>query len=170
MAAALGDRTLALVMFGYGVVCWITLGSVVLARLFNQPALPVPLRPTVAIELAPPVVAGVAWLRLDGGRVDTVALGLAGYALPMALVQVRLVPLLRGVPFGPGWWALSFPYAAACAYTLQLLAHDRVPGLRAWTWVLLAVVTSGAALLVGRTVAALVRGRFLPTEPGGVAA
>jgi hypothetical protein len=31
----------------------------------------------------------------------------------MLLVQVRLIPLYRRAPFGPGYWAFSFPLAAA---------------------------------------------------------
>ena len=165
LSAGFGDHTLAQVMFGYGTVCWIVLGSIILTRLFTQPALPVPLRPTLAIELAPPVVAGIAWYRVNGGQVDPIALGLAGYALLMAMVQVRLVPFYRTVPFGPGWWAFSFPYAATAAYAIQWTATGRTTASAAWTWPLLALVTAGAALLVGRTVAALAGGRFLPVLP-----
>jgi len=166
IAAALsegfGHRSLARLMFGYGTVCWIVLGSIILTRLFTQPALPVGLRTTLAIEVAPPVVAGIAWFRINGGRVDPVALGLAGYALLMAMVQLRLVPLYRTLPFGPGWWAFSFPYAAAAAYSLQWLSAEHVAGERAWTWALLTLVTVAATGLAWRTVAALAGDRFLP--------
>lgn len=79
-------------MLGLGGTCWIVLGSIVILRLVSQPPLPPPLRPTLAIELAPPVVAGSAWFAIDGGRADPVALLLAGFAILMALVQLRLVP------------------------------------------------------------------------------
>jgi tellurite resistance protein len=78
VAAELGHRDLAELLFGYGMVCWLVLGSILLTRLFTQPLLPTPLLPTIAIEVAPPVVAGNAWFLLNGGRVDAVALGLAG--------------------------------------------------------------------------------------------
>ena len=60
-SAAMGYDQLAMLMFGYGMVCWLVLGSILLLRLFTQPSLPTPLIPTMAIELAPPVVAGSAW-------------------------------------------------------------------------------------------------------------
>lgn len=169
LSAGFGDRSLARAMFGYGTVCWIVLGSIILTRLFTQPALPVPLRTTIAIEMAPPVVAGIAWFGINGGHVDAIALGLAGYALLMAMVQIRLIPLFRTVPFGPGWWAFSFPYAATVAYAFQWLSAERVTAAHTWTWALLALVTAGAAVLAGRTVLALVGDRFLlpaaPTTP-----
>lgn len=162
VSADFAGRQLTQLLFGYGFVCWIVLGSIILTRLFTRPALPVPLRPTLAIELAPPVIAGMAWFAINGGQVDPIALGLAGYAVLMAMVQLRLLPFYRAVPFGPGSWAYSFPFAAAIAYLLQWLAAEDVAVGGLWTWALLAVVTTGAAALVGCTIAALVGRRFLP--------
>ena len=53
------------------------LGSIIAQRLYVVPALPPPLLPTIAIELAPPVVAGNSWFAINGGRVDTPAAILA---------------------------------------------------------------------------------------------
>ena len=168
-AAKLGHRSLAELMFGYGAVCWIVLGSIILTRLFTQPRLPTALIPTIAIELAPPVVAGSGWFLINGARVDAVALGLAGYALLMALVQVRLVPLFRTVPFGPPWWSFSFSYAAAVAYAIRWLTVSHPPGQDAWIGALLAAATAAIAVVGARTVLALRAGRFLPvtTAPTG---
>jgi tellurite resistance protein len=116
----------------------------------------------MAIQMAPPVVAGTAWFAIDGGRVDGLALALAGYALLMAMVQVRLVPLFRTAPFGPGWWAFSFSYAAVFLDALHWLAVEHVDHATAWAWLLLAVVTTAVGALAVRTVAAVSHGRFLP--------
>jgi tellurite resistance protein len=161
-SAALGHRTLAMVMLGYGVICWVILGTIVLLRLFTSPPLPLPLRPTIAIEVAPPVVAGNAWFLLNGGRIDAIAAGLAGYAVLMVLVQLRLIPVYRRVPFGPGWWAFSFSYAAAFTMSVNWLAAGRVPGQTVWTAAALAVLTLGVAALAVPTVRRLVRGTYLP--------
>jgi tellurite resistance protein len=165
VAAGLGLTGLATLMFGYGLVCWLVLGSIVLARLFTQPMLPVVLRPTLAIELAPPAVAGNAWFALHDGRVDAVAWMIAGYGLLMLLVQVRLVPLYRAVPFGPGFWSFAFSYLQAFTVGLHWLAAEHVPGRSALAWLVLAVTTAGVLLLVVRSVVALVQGTFLPRVP-----
>ncbi|MEV4348240.1 hypothetical protein AB0J83_27605 [Actinoplanes sp. NPDC049596] len=170
-SAALGHRTLAMVMFGYGTICWMILGAIILLRLFTAPALPPPLRPTIAIEVAPPVVAGNAYFLMNGGRIDAVAAGLAGYAVLMVLVQLRLIPVYRRVPFGPGWWAFSFSYAAAFTVAVNWLAAGRVPDRTSWTVVLLAVLTLGIAALSVPTVRRLVAGTYMPVpgEPREVA-
>ncbi|HEX8767950.1 MAG TPA: hypothetical protein VF714_06240 [Jatrophihabitans sp.] len=54
------------------------------------------------------MVAGSAWFAINGAQPGALALGLAGYAVLMALVQLRLIPVSRRVPFGPGWWSFSF--------------------------------------------------------------
>ena len=161
-AAGFAQHSLALGMFGYGVLCWMVLGSIVFARLFTQPRLPPALQGTLAIELAPPVVAGLAWFGINGGRADPVAFVLAGYASLMGLVQIRLIPLYRRLPFGPGWWAFSFPYAAATVYGIRWLAMERVAAMAQWTWALLAAITDGIVFLIVRTAIALRRHRFLP--------
>ena len=166
-SATLGYASLARVMFGYGSICWLVLGSILLQRLFTQPRLPVPLLPTMAIEVAPPVVAGVAWFDINGGSADGVALGLAGYAGLMVLVQLRLVPLYRTVPFGPAWWAFSFSYAAVFVDAIRWLGATHVSHGHTWSYLLLAVVSGAVLALVLRTAVALARGGFLPRRAAG---
>ncbi|MFE2823432.1 TDT family transporter [Streptomyces sp. NPDC059271] len=164
-AAVFGWTRLAELMFGYGLVCWFVLGSILLLRLFTQPRLAPPLLPTMAIELAPPVVAGNVWFAMNGGRADLVATVFAGYAILMALVQVSLIPLYRTAPFGPPYWAFAFTYAAAVAVAIRWLAADDVVGRTGITYALLAVGSLAFAVLGARSVLALKNGTFLLRNP-----
>jgi tellurite resistance protein len=85
-------------------------------------------------------------------------------------VQVRLIPVYRRVPFGPGWWSFSFSYAAVVAVAIRWLAVEGVPQQRGLTNALLAVVTAGMAALVLRTVRSLMGGTFLPRTSAAPAA
>ena len=160
-AATFGYPSLARLLFGFGVISWVLLGGILLHHLVGQQRLPAPLIPTMAILLAPPVVAGNAWFAINGGRVDGIALGLAGYALLMAIVQVSLIPAYRRAPFGPGWWSYSFPYAAATGNLIAWLAAEHAPQRDTCTYLLLAVITAFIGFLTARTALALVRGTFL---------
>jgi tellurite resistance protein len=164
-SARLGHRTLAYVMFGYGVLCWVLLGSILLLRLATQPALPAVLLPTLAIEVAPPVVAGNAWLTLNGDHIDALAAGLAGHAAFMVLVQFALIPLYRRAPFGPGYRAFAFSYTTAVTLGIRWLVVEHVSGRHALTWLLVTSATAAMALLAARTVLALKNGTFLPQVP-----
>ena len=165
VATSVGQRSLGQLLFGYGVISWFVLAPIIRIRLFTQPALPVPLRSTLAIEIAPPVIAGLAWFQLNGNQADMVAYFFAGYAVLIAIVQVRLLPLYRQIPFGPAWWAFSFPYAAAAGYLIRWTAAEGAAPA-AWTWLLLIITTLAVAVLLVRTAAALVARRFLPTSAG----
>jgi tellurite resistance protein len=160
--AHFGYLGLARALFGLGVISWVLIGGILLHHLVGQQRLPRPLIPTMAILLAPPVVAGNAWFAIDGDRVDGVALGLAGYTVLMAVTQLGLLPAYRTVPFGPGWWSYSFPYAATIGNTILWLPVEHAPYRVAWTYLLLAVVTGFIGYLAARTVIALARGQFLP--------
>ncbi len=161
-ASQLGYSSLAKVMFGYGAISWLIIGSILLQRLFIGPRLPVNLLPTMAIQVAPPVIAGVAWFGVNGGRVDGVALGLSGYAGLMVLMQLRLLPLYRTVPFGLSWWAFAFSYAAIFVDAIRWLAAEHVEHGQAWSYVLLAVPSAASLVLVVRSIRAIRTGTFLP--------
>jgi len=160
--AALGHDSLARVMFGYGAICWFALGSIILARLFVEASLPPALTPTLAIEVAPPVVAGNAWLEINGHQIDTLILFLGGYALLMVVTQLRLIPVYARLPFAPGWWAFSFSYAAAVAFSIRLLHLDQPDHERLLVLGLLFLITAAVAALVVRTLVGLVAGTLLP--------
>ena len=166
-SASMGYDGLAMLMFGYGMVCWLVLGSILLLRLFTQPALPTPLLPTMAIELAPPVVAGSAWFAINGTRPDSVALLLAGYGILMLMVQIRLVSAYRRVPFGPGTWAYAFSYAAAVTVAIRWLAAAQVDQQAALTYLLLAVITVPIGVLSMATIRGLARRSYLPRATHG---
>jgi len=164
-SAALGFTTLSRVLFGLGITSFVLLGSIISLRLYVVPDFPPPLLPTIAIELAPPVVAGSSWFAINGGKVDTPVEILGGLALLMLLVQFRLIPLYLRAPFGPGFWAFSFPFAATVTFGVHWLAAEHVRGGAALGYALAGILTAGFALLAVPTVTGLIHGTFLPRVP-----
>jgi tellurite resistance protein len=65
-SAALGFTSLSRVLFGLGITSFVVLASIISFRLYVVPSLPPPLLPTIAIEVAPPVVAGSSWFAING--------------------------------------------------------------------------------------------------------
>ncbi len=168
-AAAVGQERLAELMFGLGLVCWLVLGSIVLARLMFRPMLPVALQPTLAIEVAPAAVASLAWFQIGGERIGVVAALLAGYGMLMVLAQLRLLPAYGRLPFMPSTWAFTFSGAAVASVGVVWLELTHVAGYRAWQYVVLAVVTAGIAAIAVRTVVAISRHELLPRPPAPAA-
>ncbi|MDG6105578.1 hypothetical protein Daura_13475 [Dactylosporangium aurantiacum] len=161
-AALAGWQGLARVCFGLGLVSWLVIESAIQARLYFRPPLPPQLRPTLAIGVAPPALAGLAYLAMTRGKVDAVSLGLAGYTLLAAVVQVRLVGVYRHLRFNSGFWAYAFPYAAVATFALHWIAYAHPPGHRIWAWVVILAITLFVGALAAKTTTALARHRFLP--------
>jgi tellurite resistance protein len=161
-AASVQLHGLAAASFGIGMLCWLLIGATILNRLFFHSAFPPALVPTLAIELAPPAVAGVAYFALTGGRTDLPAQALAGYTVLMIMVQIRLLPRFLALPFSPAFWAFTFSWAATATDALTWIALRRPPGATVYAAVILAVITAFIGYIAARTVVLIARGQLLP--------
>jgi tellurite resistance protein len=161
-AADVGQRRLAEVMLGFGMICWLILGSIMLARLLFRPLPPDPLLPTLAIEVAPAAVASLAYFALDGGRVDAVAAFLGGYGLLMVLAQVRLLPAYARLPFMPSTWAFTFSWAAVATTATYWLNDIRPGGYRVYQYLVLAAISALIGAIAIRTLVAVGRRQLIP--------
>jgi tellurite resistance protein len=150
-AAAVGLRPVAWGAFGTGMFFWIVLTTLILLRIIIRPALPDTLTPTLAIVLAPPAVAGLAWFQLGGATAGPVPAALAGLAVVLALTQVAFLPRYRRLTFSLGFWSFTFPSAAVAAFTFEWLDVAAAPGRRLITAVLLAALTVSVAILATRS-------------------
>jgi tellurite resistance protein len=164
-AAQVHLHALAEASFGIGIISWVLLGSTILNRLFSRPALPSALVPTMAIELGIPAVAGSAYFALAGQTVSFVACVLGGYAVLMALVQVRLIPIYCRLSFTPGAWSFTFSYAAAAADAFVWLAITKPPGATGYAIAVIALLTAFVSWIAFRTVVLAVRGQLFPAWP-----
>lgn len=160
--SALGVPDAAQMAFGVGLVSWIVIEALLWPRLLTLPSLPVPIRATIGIHMAPPAVGLVSWLAVSEGAPGAVALGLFGYALLQAAILVRLVPWIREQPFGAPYWAFSFAIAALPLGAMRMIergAGGTVAMLAPALFVL-------ANLIIGTffvaSVVRLVQGRYVP--------
>lgn len=158
-------HSLAAASFGIGLLSWLLVGSLIWNRLFFRPALPATLSPTLAIEVGPPALAGIAYATMTGGATDTVAYALAGYTILMVLVQLRLVPLYLRLRFSPAFWVFTFAYGATAADTLLWISLKHPAGATVYAALLLAAITAFIAAIAARTLVAVRRRQFFPISP-----
>jgi tellurite resistance protein len=164
-AAQVHLHALAQASFGIGVISWILLSSTILNRLFSRPPLPSALVPTMAIELGVPAVAGSAYFAVAGPTVSLMACVLGGYAVLMALAQIRLIPVYCRLSFTPGAWSFTFSYAAAAAYALEWLGIKKPPAATGYAIAAIALLTAFVSWIAFRTVVLAVRGQLFPAWP-----
>jgi tellurite resistance protein len=152
-------------MFGIGVLCWVLLAALVLDRLMFHRALPPPLVPSLAIQLAPPVVGGLAYFAISGIKIDFIAAALGGYAVLIAVVQLRLLPVYARLSFSLGFWAFTFSFAAAATDALLWLTATRPAGTTAYAAIVLGLISLLVAAIAVRSVIAMARRQFFPPRP-----
>ena len=156
--AVVGVRHVAVGAWAVGILFWLVVGTVILARLAFRPSLPDALVPTLAILSAPPAVAGNAWFALNGGKVDVVEELLLGTFIVLMLVQVLLVPRYARLTFGLSFWALTFTAASSATFALHWLVLTQPAGHRVWSWLVVAAATGLIGWVAARSVVLVVRG------------
>ncbi|HEX3379235.1 MAG TPA: dicarboxylate transporter/tellurite-resistance protein TehA [Paraburkholderia sp.] len=161
-SAAFGFHQLGELFFGGGMLAWLALESMILHRAAVHEPLPEALRPTLGVQLAPPVVGGVAYMSLTTGTPDLFAYALLGYGLYQALLLLRLLPWIRQQAFVPGYWAFSFGVAALPTMALRLVERGATGPLEFAAPVLFVVSNAIIAILVIKTLQLLVQGKLLP--------
>ncbi|MDO5632815.1 MAG: tellurium resistance protein [Paracoccus sp. (in: a-proteobacteria)] len=107
------------------------------ARQFALAAPPAPLRPLLAIHVAPFALIAMVAAGLDHDKIAVVS-AMAGLLLLLALVMSARWLLASG--FSPMWGALTFPLSASAAAWLTL-AQGGLPGARIVAGVLLVAAT-----------------------------
>lgn len=160
----LGFVELSWLFFSTGLIFWLVLLTLVMNRLIFHDPLPGRLLPTLVILIAPPAVAFLAWLQLNGGVLDAFARMLYYAALAFAaIVAVQAAGFAR-LPFALSWWALSFPVAALtiATFSYAALAGSAAHGIMAWGF--LALLGIIVAALLARTALGIARDEICKPE------
>ncbi|WP_345815839.1 dicarboxylate transporter/tellurite-resistance protein TehA [Paraburkholderia sp. PREW-6R] len=168
-ASAFGYHQLGELFFGAGMLSWLALESLILHRAAVHDALPEALRPTLGVQLAPPVVGGVTYLSLTSGMPDLFAFALLGYGLYQGLLLLRLLPWIRAQGFVPGYWAFSFGVAALPTMVLRMVERGATGPVEWAAPVLFVVANVIFAILTVKTVQLLLNGKLMPAAPAAAA-
>ncbi|WNN46991.1 dicarboxylate transporter/tellurite-resistance protein TehA [Siccibacter colletis] len=158
---ALGFHDAGYVFLGAGVFSWLSLEPVILQRLRSAGELPVPLRTSLGIQLAPALVACNAWLAVNGGEADVFAKMLFGYGLLQLLFMLRLMPWMLSQPFNASFWSFSFGVSALASTGLHLGHHSPAGFFHVLAIPLFIFTNLIIALLLVRTAVLLVQGKLL---------
>jgi tellurite resistance protein len=161
-AALFGWPQLGAWLFGCGVFSWVALESIVLGRAATRDPVPPGLRPALGVQLAPPVVGGLAYLSLTAGTPDLAAHMLFGYGLYQAALLLRLWGWIRQPSFSPGYWAFSFGVTALPTMAMRMVERgDSGP----MTWVAPVLFASANVIIAWLAVASLrlvAQGKLVP--------
>lgn len=161
--ARMGYIELSWLFFSGGMIFWLVLLTLVMNRLiFHDPILP-RLFPTMVILIAPPAVAFLAYVAMNG-VVDGFARVLLNAGYIFAALVLAQVPRLVRLPFAISWWALSFPVAALSIASFRFSQMDGSRPHQTIGVVLLILLVGVVAMLIARTALAIARGEVCRPE------
>lgn len=121
---ALGLTTPALVMFWVALISASAIWVISIGQ-FARERVPAPLRPLLAIHLAPAALLGTVATGFEASGIAAVMAGLAAAYLLVLLLSVRW---LTAAGFSPLWGAFTFPATAAAGCFLAQGGDWTIPG------------------------------------------
>lgn len=161
----LGHLEIAWFCFAGGLGFWLVLFPLVMGRLFTGDPLPAPLSPMLFILLAPPSVAFLSWMELNGGVMDAAARFFFYLALFIAVCLAAMARRFLAVPWSLISLAYTFPLAALAAAALRY--HQAMGDLpsRVLAAALLCLATLVVLAVFTGTVRRFAAGAFFRPEP-----
>jgi tellurite resistance protein len=162
VSAALGFPDWGQLAFGVALFSWFAIESVLLHRLYTVETLPIALRPTLGVQLAPPVVGATSYLAINGGVPDMFAHILVGYGLMMAMLLLRLLPWIMEQPFSVSYWGFTFGATALAIAPIRMAGHGDTGAIALLAPYLFAAANIVVGLIALGTLRLIVQGRLLP--------
>jgi tellurite resistance protein len=166
-AGTLGYASWGILFLGAGVFMWLALESVIVNRLFHAQELPVALRPTLGIQLAPPVVAVAAWLANTQGTPELLVQAAWGYGLLQFFMLIRLLPWISKQPFAPSYWAFTFGLTALSGTAITMVSRGVTGAIADAAPVLFVITNVVLAIIIFGTIVRAAQDKLLP--PAAVA-
>lgn len=152
----LGYVAVAWFFLGIGLLLWIFLMPILLARLIFIGPLPAAAQPSLLILLPPPALGMVAYVTLSG-QLDVFALSLFVLMLFLATILLSLIGPLTRSNFSMTWWAFSFPTAASSGACSFMALQTGAPAAKGLALVALLLCTGVIFALLLRTLVGIVR-------------
>ena len=169
-SASFGWTQVGLWFFGAGLLGWLAIESTILNRLGTRGPLPAAMRPLLGIQLAPPVVGGVAWMALGHESPEWVGQALLGYGLYQALLLARLLPWIREQGFTTSYWGFSFGVAALPTLAMRLAAQGTPDSAVHWLAPIAFALANAIVVALGvGTLRLWAAGRLIPATPSTAA-
>ncbi|MCJ8144042.1 dicarboxylate transporter/tellurite-resistance protein TehA [Ancylobacter sp. A5.8] len=161
VGGALGLADLGQFFFGMGFFGWLAIESVLLHRMLTAPNMASALRPTLGIQLAPPVVGAVSLIAVAPQAPFLFAHAMIGYGVMQALIILRLLPWILREPFAPSYWAFTFGVTALATAPIRLIALGDDGTVRYLAPVLFVFANAVVLIVALGTLHRLANGRLL---------
>jgi tellurite resistance protein len=153
-----GVNEICLLFYGIGILFAIILTTIVISRLFFQPALPEAVQPTLLILVATFALVFSDYVGLTGRQDITASIFFYFDLFLLLLFGSKIVLLPKCCPFRVSWWSVSFPLTAITVAAFHYAEFNDAWIFKAIAGILLTMSTFVILYLLIQTFTKIIKG------------
>ena len=146
------DVNLLMYYFSIGMFFWVVLTAILVNRIIFHHQLAVKFMPTLFIFIAPPAVAFIAYVKMNGMQFDMFASSLYNLALFFTFLLLFMYKNFLNLKFFISWWAFTFPLTAVTIASMLAFKLTHIIIYKYFAYIFLAVATIVILLVAFRTI------------------
>jgi len=158
------DANLLMYYFSIGLFFWVVLTAILINRIIFHHQLAGKFMPTLFIFIAPPAVAFIAYLKMNGMQYDMFASALYNLALFFTFLLLFMYKNFLNLKFFISWWAFTFPLTAVTIASMLAykLTHIVIYKYLAFAFILLSTIV--IIIVAAKTVQNMLKGNICIQE------
>ena len=125
------DNNFLMYYFSLGMFFWIVLTAILINRIIFHHQLAGKFIPTLFIFIAPPAVAFIAYVKMNGMQFDMFASALYNLALFFTFLLLFMYKNFLNLKFFISWWAFTFPLTAV---TIASMLAYKLTGIALYSY------------------------------------
>ena len=162
--ASFVDTNLLMYYFSIGMFFWVILTAILINRIIFHHQLAGKFMPTLFIFIAPPAVAFIAYLKMNGMQYDMFASGLYNLALFFTFLLLFMYKNFLNLKFFISWWAFTFPLTAVTIASMLVFKLTHIVLYKYFAYLFILISTIVIIIVATKTVQNMFRGKICIEE------
>ena len=158
------DINLLMYYFSIGMFFWIILTAILINRIIFHHQLAGKFIPTLFIFIAPPAVAFIAYVKMNGMQFDMFASFLYNLAIFFTFLLLFMYKNFLNLKFFISWWAFTFPLTAVTIASMLAFKLTHVIIYKYLALLFLIMATVVIAIVAFRTIQHMIKGEICIEE------
>jgi len=158
------DTTLLMYYFSIGMFFWVILTAILMNRIIFHHQLAGKFIPTLFIFIAPPAVALIAYLKMNGMQYDMFASALYSLALFFIFLLLFMYKNFLNLKFFISWWAFTFPLTAVTIASMLVFKLTHLVLYKYFTYFFILLSTIVISIVAIKTIENMFKGKICIDE------
>lgn len=158
------DNNLLMYYFSIGMFFWIILTAILINRIIFHHQLAGKFIPTLFIFIAPPAIAFISYIKMNGGHFDMFASSLYNLALFFTFLLFFMYKNFINLKFFISWWAFTFPLTAITIASMLVYKLTHIVIYSYFGYFFMTIATLVILFVAIRTIQNMLMGRICIEE------